>query len=774
MRSNVQVTDARPRSERKRSSLRPLMAAFPAMRIRSRLLLLAIAVLVPSFIGAGIGIGHVYNEERKFNRNSLRSTARALALVVDREIAQRETALRVLSASPALDRGDFRTFYQHAQRLASERNVAILLSDRDGAQIVNTRLPFGAPLPRMLPLTKRLRDQYGPYATIVTNLYMPPPAAGNEHSFGIQIPVIRDGKVLYYLGMGTYVSQLQRVFAEQRLPSQWLGGIIDREGIVVARSKDAEKFVGQPVSDAFARKLNVNEGFHEGVTLDGMPATAFFSRAPSSGWVFSVAVPSHLLQQAAVEASALMAVISLLLLALAVGAAFTVARVTVPPVEALRIAAARLGRGKRVAPSRSGIVEIDAVNQAMVQAGENIRAAKAELEQRVTAAVASAEQSQRALLQAQKLEALGRLTGGIAHDFNNVLQSLSAGLELAALRSTDGQVERSLASCMRGVRRAAELTAQLAVFGRMQEARPETIDTAKRLREMLPLLKGGLRGDIELRLDIASDLWPLTLDALQFELALLNLCINARDAMPRGGILRIEARNETLTRARDELAAGDYVRLTVADNGEGMRPEVLARALDPFFTTKSVGKGSGMGLPQAYGFARQAGGTLILSSPPGQGTEVMLRLPRAVRVPSPPAAPRGPLRQCAGGEAVLLVEDDALVREAVHAALSEAGFSVSTAVDGEQALRMLEHGARVDAVFSDIVMPGAVNGTDLAESVLTRFPQVRVVLTTGYTERRVPLPEVRMLIKPYQMADAVEALQEVLARPLSQPDTAAK
>lgn len=731
------------------------------MRIRTRLLLLVLAVLVPAFLVAAFGIVYMYKEERAFHRENMRETVRALALVIDKEVARKEALLQTLAASPTLDRGDFEAFYRYAQTLAAQRDVAIILHHVNGIdQVINTRLPYGSALPSMLPVARQLRSQYPPDVTLITNLYTPP--VGQGHSFAVQVPVMRGGKVMYYLVMGSYVKELQSVFNEQGLPQEWHAGIVDRNGVLLARSKDPEKFVGMPVREDFAAALRTGEGFHEGRTLAGLPATAFFSRAPISGWTFFVSVPSSVLKQPAENAALLMAAISLCVIVLTALAAIAIARRTARSVESLRRSAERLGRGERIEHVHTGTLEIDAVNNAIVRAGGDIRDARAGLELRVAEAVASAERSQRALLQAQKLEALGRLTGGIAHDFNNVLQTVSTGLELVHLHTAEPLAVSAVETCKRAVQRASELTRQLAAFGRVQDARLETIDPNRQLTEMKTLLHSGLRADIDFQLDVPPQLWPVTVDPLQFELALLNLTINARDAMPAGGILQLQARNETIHIQAGELAPGDYLRLTVADNGEGMSAEVLAKALDPFFTTKSVGKGSGMGLPQAYGFARQSGGTLILRSRPGEGTQVVLYLPRAGR---PADAPRPDNRlpeRKAGSEMVLFVEDDPLVRDVVPPALKDAGFRVVWAADGEQALRMLDAGERIDLLFTDIVMPGSLNGIDLAQQVQARFPAVRVVLATGYTEQRVQLPGVRTLAKPYEVSQAVDALLDSL------------
>jgi signal transduction histidine kinase/CheY-like chemotaxis protein len=469
------------------------------------------------------------------------------------------------------------------------------------------------------------------------------------------------------------------------------------------------------------------------------------------------------MRRSAVRASTMVAGISLLLLCLAIAGALVVGRSTAKSIEALRRSAESLGRGEPVTATLSGIVEMDAVSTAMVQAGDEIRSGKAELERRVEEAVAVAERSQRALLRGQKLEALGRLTGGIAHDFNNVLQTLTTGLDMARVRSDDPRVTSALEACQRAVQRATELTSQLMVFGRVQDARLETVDLPAQIAAMTPLLKGALRSDIQLRLDIADKLWPVTMDPLQFELVVLNLTINARDAMPRGGCLQIEVRNETVNEPLSEIAPGDYVRLCITDTGEGMTQEVLAQAFDPFFTTKGIGKGSGLGLPQAYGFAKQSGGALILHSKPGEGTAAALYLPKSDR-PVSQAQPGSSVVQktAASGALVLFVEDDPLVREVVAPALEASGFKVTVANNGEQALALLEAKERIDLVFSDIIMPGRVNGIDLADIIQARFPRVRVVLATGYTDRRVQTPGIRILAKPYEVAQIVEALQQEL------------
>jgi signal transduction histidine kinase len=732
------------------------------MRIRSRLLLLVLAVLLPSLIAAAIAVTYVYQGEREFNYTSISETARALALALDRDMARRESILHTLAESSSLERGEFARFYSYASAIAKKNDAAIILSDLEGRQILNTRLPFGKPLPSMLPQEREERARLGNDVTLISDLYTPPAGLG-PYSFAVQVPVRRDGRTVMFLTLATFASQMQKLLAEQRLPAGWLATILDRRGVIVARNMEPEKFVGrQARQELYAKISTQTEGFHEGVTLAGVHGTAFFSRAPSSGWVFLVSVPHTVLFGSATRAVLLMAVASMLLLGLGLTAALMVARRISRPIESLREAALRLGRNEPVQVPASATDELDAVGQAMADASDRLRGATAELEQRVSEAVASVERSQQALVQAQKLEALGRMTGGIAHDFNNILQTLTAGLQVLKHGATDAQREL-LSRCERAVARGGGLARQLMAFGRVQEVRIETVDTATRLADARQLVAGLVPTNIELQFDLPSDLWPVTVDPAQLELAFLNLIINARDAMPSGGRLVLRGSNETVTVDRADLSAGEYVMLKLTDTGEGMSEEVMARALDPFYTTKGVGKGSGMGLPQAYGFARQNGGTLMLESRVGQGTTVTMYLPRARRTPSPSVATHALPRLPVSKGKVLLVEDDELVRETVSTALQAAGFEIRTAATADEALRQIDSGEEYDAVLTDVVMPGVLSGVDLAAHVRKRYPGIGVVVATGYSDRAVELPGVRTLSKPYDLQQAVEALNAVVA-----------
>lgn len=738
------------------------------MRIRTRLLILVLSVLVPSFVAAALAVAYVYREEQKAQMQNVADATHGFALLVDHELQRHAGVLRTLADASSLHDGNLAQFHAFARRIAPNNESVIVLADLDGRQLLNTRRPFGAELPpRRSSNIGELMRRAGPGATLVSDLFHAP--IGKRPDYAIQVPVIIDGTIRYHLLAGINVSTLQPLLARQHFRSDWIVTLVDRQGSVLARSRDPERFVGKAASPEVQQRLRTAmAGLNEGRTLDGIDVRAFFDTVPSSEWKVLVSIPISDIRRVPLQAAALLGGLMAALLIAGMVAAHRLARRAIGPIEYLGRSADELGKGKEPEYRPQGIAEIDSVAQRMLDAGRQIHQAQQELERRVAEAVAATERAQGALLKSQKLEALGRLTGGIAHEFNNLLQTLSTALQLAELKNQDDKVRGLLQTCKKTVQRAAALTGQLGSFGRIQEARQETVDACQQLRSARQLMSGALRADIVLQIECDEPAWPVKVEPLQFDLALLNLAVNARDAMPHGGVLRIEARNLTLTAppagsALDALPPGDYVRVSVSDTGSGMTPEVLARALDPFYTTKGQGQGTGLGLPQAYAFALQSQGLLLLDSEAGKGTRVDIWLPRAQQPAQLPApAPTGaPLPR--GRGTVLFVEDDPLVRDAVSQALRDAGFEVLVAHDGEQAVALLDGGARPAVVFSDIVMPGSVSGIDLAAIVRQRDPGLPVVLATGYTERQPAIPGVRVLAKPYPIERLVTLLASAAA-----------
>jgi PAS domain S-box-containing protein len=368
------------------------------------------------------------------------------------------------------------------------------------------------------------------------------------------------------------------------------------------------------------------------------------------------------------------------------------------------------------------------------------------------------------LRQAQKIEALGRLTGGVAHDFNNLLMVISGGLQLME-RGIEGPKRQRMVEGMRqAVERGAGLCRQLLAFSRRQPLRPEVLDISKRIGEMRELLERSLRGDIYVRTAFAEGLWTVEVDPGELELVILNLAVNARDAMPNGGGIVISARN--ISNGPGAAYPGDFVCIAINDSGVGMSASVMARAFEPFFTTKEVGKGSGLGLAQTHGFVRASGGYVEIDSTLNVGTTISLFLPRSLKFVEAPDRALGQAATDAAanvaGGCVLLVEDDDEVAALTGEMLQQLGYEVLRVASAAAALGALANGRAVDIVFSDVMMPGTMNGISLAQEIHKRRPGLPVLLATGYAEPEAlatGVPHTRVLLKPY----TIEDLSAVLA-----------
>ena len=353
-------------------------------------------------------------------------------------------------------------------------------------------------------------------------------------------------------------------------------------------------------------------------------------------------------------------------------------------------------------------------------------------------------QTEDALHQAQKMEAIGQLTGGVAHDFNNLLTVIVGGLDMMIRRpeQTD-RVLRLAGAAMAAARRGEQLTQQLLAFSRRQMLRPETLDPNRLLRGFEALAQRAVGETVTLQLDLAPDVAPIRIDPAQFESAVLNLIVNARDAMQAGGTITLRSRNAQRRAAPgpDALPAGPYVVVSVTDTGTGIDPQTLARAFEPFFTTKEVGKGSGLGLSQVYGFVRSAGGAVEIESSLGAGTTVALIFPGSAdaAVDERPAGQSGtPLLAASQGETILLVEDDEQVRAMAVDSLRDLGYAVMVACNAREALVHLAGGGRIDVMFSDVLMPGGMNGAELAARAQHLRPSMKILLTSGYVGGPAP------------------------------------
>jgi signal transduction histidine kinase/CheY-like chemotaxis protein len=412
------------------------------------------------------------------------------------------------------------------------------------------------------------------------------------------------------------------------------------------------------------------------------------------------------------------------------------------------------------------------------QARAELREVNAGLEDRVEARTSELrgemvrrEAAESQVRQMQKMEAIGQLTGGIAHDFNNMLAIVVGSLDMAKRRmagTEDPRIGRYIDNAAEGARRAAVLTGRLLAFARRQRLDPEPLEVNRLMGGVTEFLGRSLGERIAVVTSLADDLWPVHADTAELENALLNLAVNARDAMPDGGSLTLETANVTAPVAGepDGPTSGDYVAIRIRDTGVGMAPEVIERAFEPFFTTKEVGRGTGLGLSQVYGFVSQSGGQVTIRSEVGQGTTVAIYLPRwtgaVARAPLPPAG-EAPLPRARAGEAVLVVEDEPDVRRLSVETLRELGYAVSEASDAAEALQSLAARPRADLLFTDIVMPG-MNGLQLAEQARAALPTLKVLYTTGYARDASGAESVRsaLLPKPFTIEQLARRVREAL------------
>jgi PAS domain S-box-containing protein len=379
------------------------------------------------------------------------------------------------------------------------------------------------------------------------------------------------------------------------------------------------------------------------------------------------------------------------------------------------------------------------------------------------------------LRQATKMEAVGQLTGGVAHDFNNLLGVIIGNLDVAADHAAADPVLREIIQeALGGALRGADLTRRLLAFSRRQPLQPAIVDLSNGLPQIAGMLRRTLGEQVTVELHSGADLWPVRVDPAQLDEAILNLAINARDAMPKGGHLGIETQNVQLDRDyvahEADVRAGDYVQLSVSDTGIGMSEAVIERCFEPFFTTKGIEKGTGLGLSMVYGFVKQSGGHIKIYSEVGHGTRVKIYLPRADAGAAAQARPdAGESRPARGSEVVLMVEDNKDLRAVTVSQLADLGYRTLEAENAKAALRILAQHPEIDLLFTDIIMPGGMTGSELAREARRLYPKLKILLTSGYTARAMAngfhdIEGLELLNKPFRKRDLAQRLRKVLGR----------
>ncbi|MDP3417406.1 ATP-binding protein [Falsiroseomonas sp.] len=758
---------------------------------------LILAVLLPLLGFGTFATIRAVEGQRAIAEDRLSDTARALALAAQREFETTAVALQSFATSPifrsAPTLGDPADVLSQAAVIAGLIGVTVNILRPDGViEITTARQPLSL---------QRQYNCHDPVAQFTTTgeasigslLHS---ASTNRWVIPVDVPIRdTDGGVVLILGGLVDTERLRSLLAAWDLNLSTFAALTDACHVVVARSDAAHNdLIGRPVPPDNRRQSEGRiAGLYRAVTLDGTERVVGFHAIPAlPGWQVVVAQDAAIFDAAWREPLTTLLLGAALALALSTALASVAAGAILQPARRLAMQAHSLASGPARQPLqmsepswiaefadletglREAVVTADARRRAEAEAAqlalsltERTRAL-ADAGATLQAETARRRAAQAQLTQLQKLEALGQMTGSVVHDFTNVLAAITACFRLIERRAgPNAPVQEIVRQGDRAALRAAALVRQLLAFARHEGIRPEVVDLGALLPEAAEMIRHTVGRRLTVSVDAPPEIWPVLTDPQQLEVALLNLAVNARDAMPHGGVLRVSARNLQLAERTAELRPGDYVVVTVRDDGAGMSPEVLARAQEPFFTTKARGEGTGLGLPMVQRFAEQSHGALRIESNPGQGTEVQITLPRAayidLSVPRPSRAAKderslNPLAH--GGASILLVEEDEMVRLLTAAFLRDLGYTVLEAPSAEAAEALALTMPSLDLLIASIDLPGA-DGATLAARMLTDRPELRIIFVGGST----PGPALRgeiVLRRPVAGTDLAAAVLAAL------------
>lgn len=729
---------------------------------------------MPAVVGFGLLANQAYRNEQELGHRRIEELARGLNLLIERALDTRAAVGRAIASSAAVRDADFREFQREAGRVAQASESAVGLIDGNGRWMtasgqIGDALEWpgqgGAPTLAQGEIEAFLAMRRDDGSPVVAVFAPEPGVAEQRFNVAVTFPVATIQAVV----------EAQRPFGEGLLV-----GVMDGRRRVVARSVNPERWVGQsPTGELNQRVIDDISGFGTSVTLDGVSSSSYLSDNNRYGWRVVIAVPQANLARSAQKLTFQIVTASAVLLLIGLAVAFHNAQRIGSAVHALHGAARELGEDQVPPQFQTGVREADEVGLALHRAGVVIHESTRQLEARVSEAVQEAKDAQLRLLDSQKHEAIGRLTGGLAHDFNNLLQAINSALEILEHRSVDDTDRSVVQAALRATVRATDLVRQMLAFGRTEPLRAEAVDLGALVRSSQLLTTKAVGERVHLAVDVEPDLPAAEVDPTQLELAVLNLLFNARDALAEaGGRIVVTVRRAGVADFAAHGPKGDFLCLDVADDGPGMEAEVRSRAFDPYYTTKPKGRGSGLGLAQVLAFARQSGGDAWISSEPGQGSRVTLMLPVMAATGLAAARSRATSRTGTideGGDRlhVLMVEDDPLVSGVVVPALEQAGHRVTHCETADAAQALLATSRRFDVLCTDIVMPGRLNGLDLAPWCRRERPRLPVVVATGYSSRQAPVNMV-VLNKPYSFDVLIETLHDAIKRadrgsPVSDP-----
>jgi signal transduction histidine kinase/CheY-like chemotaxis protein len=703
-------------------------SGLPVKTLRTPLYMLVAAATIPVLFATVVLAGLVVTRQRESLETRSRAEVAEVVEKVDSAFDRSIAALEALAASKSLDSGDYQAFREEAQRVATTQPhwaQLVLVDGRTGANLTSI-VANSAFLPRLIDpagLAEIARSPAPRVGNLITN-----PRLGSAPLLPIRIPVLREGVLRYVLWAALRVETITELLSSGEWRRSWIATVVDASGTVVARSRDHERWIGRPGNPELDQSLQeLESGWLKASTLEGNPAYVVAGRGPLSGWSAQLAIPAEEID----------------------------------------------------GPLRWGL--------GLILAGiAGSLAIAAFLVWLVIREIRERREREHMIQQAQRMELIGQMTSGVAHDFNNILGVLVGILETVARRVTsDAALTSLIASGIGAVERGRTLTQQLLAFARRQTLKPERFDVNDALTELNRLIPQSLDHSVRVELDLRAVGAECLVDRSQFEAAILNLAVNARDAMPEGGTIRI--RTEDAPTGRPGGIEGPAVLISVMDTGQGIPSEVIDRVFDPFFTTKPPGKGTGLGLSQVYGFVKQSSGHIEIASRPGEGTTVQLWLPKALGqealqelqlAPAPPVAveerpwrPKlvepAPAAAKGGSRTVLIVDDEIIIATSAALALNEAGFATVIATNGDQAQQALASEPRIDVLFTDLILPQGPNGLELARFARERRPEIRVVIASGHITKAVSrmgeIEDYSTISKPYSGDQAVAAVGAALA-----------
>ena len=736
-----------------------------ALSIHTRLMMLTLATVLPLVAVGGVAIIRMVDDQNIKVEQGVGRTVDGLLGDVDRQIIAIEAELQVLAVSPSLQEEDLYPFYQQMNAALPLQGTSIALLDIKGQQLLNTNRPFGAPLPRSFN-TEMSEHIVATGKPQVSDLIMG--AVLHRPIVAVGVPVFRDGKVAFIVAMGLGSEILSKLLHQPDLLPDWVVAIFDRKGIIVARNRELDRFLGKPAAPIIREAIKGPvESWIPNVTSEGIRVYSTFRRSAVTGWTAAIGVPREFVDIPRRRAQFLAFGGGVSVLAVSLFLAWWMARAIRRPVEALTAASKAVASGAPIGDLNSGVRELNQVSGALRATAAALARHREQLEgtvalrtEELRAEIEARRQAEATLLQSQKMEAIGQLTGGVAHDFNNLLTIASGSLEMLEARISDERSLHLLQNAQSAISRGATLTTSLLAFARKQRLEPVLANLNSVILGMEEMLRRSIGPPVEIRHALASELWPVEIDLGQIETALLNIAINARDAMPEGGILLFETANVS-DPPPEEVAGRDCVLVSVHDTGIGMSPDVVERAFEPFFTTKEVGRGTGLGLSMVFGVVHQSGGAVRLRSELGRGTTVLIYLPRAAQAALPATDIAASVCSSSGADAhILVVDDDAAVRCVTVECLREAGYRVAEADSGSAALAFFKRDDTCDLVVMDHVMPG-LSGKDTVRLARRARPELKVLFLSGYAAWEEAGGDI-WLQKPFKTQALAEAVTRAL------------